>query len=129
MATDRVSEYARIALAGVRLANGAAALFATRFLIERLEVDPRSQGAAFYAFRLFGVRTVLIGLELLLPSADNHRGALRRGLLIHASDTAAAAITGLGGHLPRRAAITTTAISLGNTLLAALALATWQDPD
>jgi hypothetical protein len=124
-----VSDIARFALAGVRLANGTAALVATRFLIERLDVDPDVQGVAFYAFRLFGVRTVLIGAELLLPSADNYRGALRRGLLIHGSDTVAALITGLQGHVPRRAAITTTAISLGNTLLAALALATLQEPD
>ena len=124
-----VSDYARVSLAGVRLANGAAALVATRFLIRRLEFDPASQGAAFYAFRLFGVRTVLLGLELVLPSSDNYRSALRRALLIHASDTAAATITGLGRHLPPRAALTTIAISLGNTMLAAVALATLQDPD
>ena len=129
MATGRVSEYARIVLAGVRLANGAAALLAPRFLVRRLEVSPETQGAAVYVFRLFGIRTVLIGLELVLPSSDAHHGALRRGLLIHASDTTAAVLAGWRGHLPRRAAATTAAISLGNTLLAAVALATWQDAD
>ncbi|HSR25884.1 MAG TPA: hypothetical protein VLW53_20190 [Candidatus Eisenbacteria bacterium] len=112
----------------MRLANGAAALLAPRFLVRRLQV-PRPQGAAVYVFRLFGIRTVLIGLELVLPSSDAHHGALRRGLLIHASDTTAAVLAGWRGQLPRRAAATTAAISLGNTLLAAVALATRQDAD
>jgi len=124
-----VSDYARLGLAGVRLANGTAALLAPRFLVRRLGVSPDVESAAVYVFRLFGVRTVLLGLELLVSSRDNHRNALRRGLLIHASDTSAAVLAGWRGQLPRRSAATTTAISLGNTLLAAIALATWQDAD
>ncbi|MFD4972775.1 hypothetical protein [Streptomyces sp. NPDC058424] len=46
-------------LAGIRLANGVAALFAPKFLAERLGLDPHREAGVSYPFRLFGVRTVL----------------------------------------------------------------------
>jgi hypothetical protein len=128
-ASNRVSDVARVALAGVRLTTGVAGLVAPGFLVKRLDVDPDSQGAATYVFRLFGVRTVLIGLELLAGSPDGHHAALKRGLLIHASDTTAAVVAGWTGRLPRKGAAMTAAISFGNTLLAAIALATRRDDD
>ena len=54
-------------------------------------VDPAANPAAPYVLRLFGVRTVLIGLELLRSDGAARRSALDRGVLIHASDTASAA--------------------------------------
>ena len=39
---------------------------------------------------MFGIRTVLIGAELLMQTGDRRAEALRRAILIHASDTLAA---------------------------------------
>jgi hypothetical protein len=61
-----VREYARLTLSAIRLFNGITALFAPAVLLCRLGVDPETNRAAFYALRMFGVRTVLIGAQLLL---------------------------------------------------------------
>ena len=84
-------------------------------------VDPAANPAAPYVLRLFGVRTVLIGVELLRSSGADRRHALDRGVLIHASDTCAAALAGRAGQLPPGAARKAVAISAVNTLLALVA--------
>jgi hypothetical protein len=112
-----VHDYARFALATIRLFNGALALFAPQILLRNLEADPATSAPALYAFRMFGVRTIVIGAQLLLPDGEVRRQTLRAAPLIHASDVAAAQLAGL----PPRAARTTTAISAVNTVLAFLA--------
>lgn len=112
------------ALAGIRLFNGATGLLAPALLIRRL--DPGREAlspAAVYAFRLFGIRTLLLGLDLLTNHGDRLREDLREGVLIHGSDTATAATLGLNGRLPPRTAVLTTLISAVNTVLAATSLA------
>ncbi|MEU9992984.1 hypothetical protein AB0E10_40695 [Streptomyces sp. NPDC048045] len=106
-------------LAGIRLFNGAAGLLAPELLIRRFDPDrdPPSP-AAVYAFRLFGIRTVLLGLDLLTHSGERLRDDLRDGILIHGSDTATAATLGIHGDVPPRTAILTTFISAVNTALA-----------
>ncbi|MBJ6637196.1 MULTISPECIES: hypothetical protein [unclassified Streptomyces] len=106
-------------LAGIRLFNGAAGLLAPEMLIRRFDPDrdPPSP-AAVYAFRLFGIRTVLLGLDLLTHSGDRLRDDVCEGILIHGSDTATAATLGLHGHVPPRTAFLTTFISAVNTALA-----------
>ncbi|OSZ61538.1 hypothetical protein OQI_04845 [Streptomyces pharetrae CZA14] len=106
-------------LGGIRLFNGATGLLAPALLIRRLDPDrePHSP-AAVYAFRLFGIRTVLLGLDLLTHHGERLREDLREGVLIHASDTATAAMLGLSGRLPPRTAVLTTAVSAANTVLA-----------
>lgn len=112
------------ALAGIRLFNGAAGLLSPDLLIRRLDPDREpSSPAAVYAFRLFGIRTILLGLDLLTNRDERLREDLRDGVLIHASDTATAATLGLSGRLPPRTAALTTLISAANTVLAATALA------
>ncbi|MFF8974223.1 hypothetical protein [Streptomyces sp. NPDC014995] len=110
------------ALAGIRIFNGATGLLAPDMLIRRLdpEREPLSP-AAVYAFRLFGIRTILLGLDLLTNRDERLREDLREGLLIHGSDTATAAMLGLRGRLPPRTAVLTTLISATNTALAAAA--------
>jgi hypothetical protein len=110
------------ALAGIRVFNGATGLLAPALLIRRLDPgrEPHSP-AAVYAFRLFGIRTVLLGLDLLVHRGERLRDDLREGVLIHASDTATAASLGLSGRLPPRTAVLTTLISATNTVLAATA--------
>jgi hypothetical protein len=70
---------------------------------------------------MFGIRTVLIGLELLSGPSEARDRSVQRALLIHASDTTAAAIAGSRGQLPPRAAVKAVLISAANTALALLA--------
>lgn len=105
----------------IRLANGMLALLAPGRLITSFGADPAENGAAVYALRLFGVRTIVLGVELLVADERSAGDALRYAVPIHASDTASAAIAGLTGAIPRRAAVTGTAISSLNTLLAVVA--------
>jgi hypothetical protein len=111
---------ARVALAGVRLVNGGLGLVAPRLLIDRFDPHGAPSPAAVYAFRLFGIRTILIALDLLRP--DRAQRAAEDGVLIHASDTVTALSLALSGVVPRRTGIVTTAISAGNVVLAVLAV-------
>ena len=116
----RVHRPARSALAVVRLVNGGVGLFAPHLVIGRFDPDRTPRPAATYAFRLFGVRTILIGLDLLNPARAQR--AAREGVLIHASDTVTAASLAISGAVPRRTGLVTTAISAGNVVLAVLAI-------
>ena len=119
---DLAHDYARITLAGIRLFNGVAALFVPATLARQLGVDPAANPAALYALRLFGVRTVLIGAQLLLRDGGVRAHSLRVAPAIHAIDASAALIAGGRGQLPQRAATTAAVISSVNTLLAIVAL-------
>ena len=112
---------ARVALAGVRLFNGGAALVAPRMFAQRLGRESDADGAAVHALRMFGVRTVLIGLDLLSRDPAVRRHALRFAVLVHASDTASAVMAGWNRQLPARAAKLATAVSAANVLLAVIA--------
>ena len=118
---DRVHEYARYTLAGIRLFNGVAALVAPNALARQLGVDPQANRAAIYVLRLFGTRTVLIGAQLLLRDGGLRAHALRAAPAIHALDATAALLAGNRGQLPRGAANTAAVISTFNTVLAVLA--------
>ena len=122
--TDRLEQwrdYARIALAAIRLFNGAAALFAPTWVARQLGGDPNSNPAAIYVLRLFGVRTIVVGIELLVPDEGLRASTLRYAIPIHASDTFSAALAGIQGQLPPRASIMLTVISGINTALAIFA--------
>ena len=118
---DRVHDYARVTLAGIRLFNGVAALFVPAALARRLGVDPEANPAAIYVLRLFGTRTILIGVQLLLRDGELRAHSLRVAPTIHALDAAAALLAGERGQLPRRAATTAAIISTVNTVLAIIA--------
>lgn len=109
------------ALAGIRLFNGVTGLLMPTVLIRRLDPDRDLSPAAVYAFRLFGIRTILLGLDLLTNRGQRLQEDLREGVLIHGSDTATAALLGIRGQLPPRTAALTTLISAVNTTLAASA--------
>src|SRR3954468_7534019 len=118
---DFVRDRAHLLLGVIRTVNGTAALLAPDAMARQAGVDPAANPAAPYVLRLFGVRTVLIGVELLRSSGAERTRALNRGVLIHASDTCSAALAGAGGQLPRSAARKAVAISAVNTLLALVA--------
>ncbi len=116
-----VRRHAHIVLAAIRLVNGTAALFFPHELAKRVEVDADESPGLLYFQRMFGIRTILIALDLLTADRDRTVRALRTGRVIHASDATAAALAGLRGNLAPRPAALTTAISLVNLLLAFVA--------
>jgi hypothetical protein len=108
------ADAARRALAAIRIANGAAALLAPARLAERLGVDAAENPALLYAFRMFGVRTIVMGRDLFRGDPQ----AVDAAPLVHASDTAAAALAAASGKLPRKAGAMIVGISALNTILA-----------
>jgi len=121
MAEDSLGRAARTALGVIRIVNGALGLFAPRLLIAR--IDPRDplSPAAVYAFRLFGVRTLLIGRDLLRPPGDTLDRSVAEAPLIHASDTLTATLLTVGRKVPPRSGLALVAISGLNTVLALVA--------
>jgi hypothetical protein len=115
--------FARVTLATIRIVNGGTALFAPSFLARKLGVEPDDNQAIRYVLRMFGVRTILIGIELVLPDGEVRTAAVRVAPVIHATDTVSAAIAGLTRQVPARPALTATAISALNTALALTARA------
>jgi len=107
---------ARVWLAGIRIVNGAAGLIAPSFLAKRVGAEPSP--ATTYAFRLFGIRTVLIGADLLSSDRDIRDRAVRSAFLVHASDVATAATLTLRRQVTPRAGLMLTAISALNVALA-----------
>jgi hypothetical protein len=118
---NRIGDGARVALAGIRLFNGLWALLLPMSMGKAVGVDPEDR-AVVYPLRMFGVRTVALGLELLVCGEDRRRQALREGVAIHASDAAIALTAGVRGDLRPRSAALATTISTVNTILAVTAL-------
>ncbi len=117
----RAGRAARYALAGIRVVNGTIAVAAPGIIIRRFGESPGGDNAAVYGLRMFGVRTVAIGFDLITLSGAPLRRALGQAVVIHASDTAAAASLGLSGRVRMRTAIPLTLISAANTGLAVTA--------
>jgi predicted nucleic acid-binding protein len=115
------SDQASKLLAFIRLFNGSSALLIPEAVLKRLGGDPRHDSTAIYPLRMFGVRTVLLGTELLILKGEERRRAARRGIVIHGSDVFAAATAGVRGQMPKRVALATVLISSVNTYLAAVA--------
>ncbi|HEY8202814.1 MAG TPA: hypothetical protein VII47_15865 [Actinomycetota bacterium] len=99
--------------------NGGLALLAPGRLTKTFGLDEEAAGPAAYVLRLFGVRTIYLGISLLTDG--DHDAELQRAPYIHASDTAAAIFAGIKGHLPPKAAATGAAMSGVNTMLALVA--------
>lgn len=119
--TTGIRRHAHIVLAAIRFVNGTAALLFPRELANRVEVDADQSPGLLYFQRMFGIRTILIALELLTSDRERTVRALRVGRVIHASDAMGAALAGRSGNLAPRPAAITTAISLVNLLLAFVA--------
>ena len=117
------STVARKTLAMIRNLNGTAGLLEPEALLCRLGVDTARDRSGAYPFRMFGIRTILIGLDLLLLRGAELRRAEQLAVLIHATDTVSAAVTLARGDLPRKQGLVSTVISAINT---ALAIAAWK---
>jgi hypothetical protein len=110
---------ARYALGGIRILNGALGLFAPEFIIRRFgDEKPDSNPAAIYGLRLFGIRTILIGLDLILLRRPELDRATRAAVLIHGSDTATVLMLTQRGQLPADRTRPLLLISGLNTVLA-----------
>jgi hypothetical protein len=80
---------ARYALGGVRIIAGTTGLLAPAMIISRFgDGNPAANPAAIYGLRLFGIRTVFIGVDLIRLRGRYLDRALRAAPIIHASDTA-----------------------------------------
>jgi hypothetical protein len=141
-------DHARIALATIRLVNGGLALLAPEVMLRRFEAGRRAgPGAgpdagrvAVYPLRMFGIRTVVLGIQLLASGSGQQSGSgpltgsgsvngsgpwtgsLRQqgqaGVVIHAADAVSAITAGLRRQLPARVCVAAAGISLTNTALA-----------
>jgi len=109
-------DHARLALATIRLVNGTLALVAPGTLLRRLGADPNANKVAIYPLRMFGIRTIVLGVQLLIE--DPSPQTAKFGVLIHGTDAAAAITAGLRRQLPALVAVVTAGISLTNTALA-----------
>ncbi len=109
-------DHARIALATIRLVNGTLALVAPEMMLRRLGADPDANRVAVYPLRMFGIRTVVLGAELLNGGSIEQKA--RVGVVIHAADAASAITAGLRRQLPARVAVVAAGISATNTALA-----------
>jgi hypothetical protein len=116
-----LDDHARFALATVRIFNGATGLLAPGVMAARTGVRRGHDAPVLYPWRMFGIRTVLIGADLLSRNREVRRHALRVAAIVHASDTAAAFAALRSGQVPRKTALSATAISSLNTILALLA--------
>jgi hypothetical protein len=112
---------ARVTLAGIRIFNGAGGLLVPGMMARQLKVEGEAAGPMAYPFRMFGIRTILIGADLLARDRAVRRHAVRAAIVVHASDTVCAAMAAKTNALPRRAAQMATAISAVNLALALLA--------
>ena len=115
-----VHDLARVLLACIRLLNGGLALVAPGFLAHQIGVDPDANPGITYVFRMFGIRTVLVGAELLVQTGERRNEALRRAVVMHASDTVAAFLATQSPQFPKRSQIIVW-ISALNTALAVIA--------
>jgi hypothetical protein len=120
LAVNRLREPARILLACIRLLMGLLALLAPGIPANQIGVDPKANPGILYVFRMFGMRTVLIGAELLMQTGDRRAEAVRRAVVIHASDTLAAYMASRSGVFPQKGRIIVW-ISAFNTVLALIA--------
>jgi hypothetical protein len=121
-AIGKVALGARYTLGGIRMLTGTLGLVAPTRIAQRLgDPAPERNAAAIYGIRLFGVRTILIGLDLFRLRGTALHGALRSAVLIHASDTATVLSLQQSAVLAPEKARPLAAISGLNTVLSVIA--------
>lgn len=114
---QRIRTSARLLLAGIRLLNGSIALLRPGLITRQLGAAEGEFTTTHYALRMFGIRTILIAIDLLGPAGSARDHAIRMAPIIHASDTVAATLAAWSGTLRTGAAVSLITISAVNTLL------------
>jgi hypothetical protein len=118
----RFATVTRYALGGIRIVNGTLGLLAPAVIQKRLgDAAPDRNAAAIYGLRLFGIRTVLIGADLIRLRGRDLDRALWAAPIIHASDTATVLALQRNKQLSPERARPLALISGVNTLLAVTA--------
>jgi len=113
---------ARYALGGVRVLAGTTGLVAPAMIISRFgDSNPAANPAAIYGLRLFGIRTVLIGADLIRLRGHDLDHALRAAPIIHATDIATVLTLQRNKQLSPERARPLALISGVNTVLAVVA--------
>lgn len=115
-----LGERALQTLAAIRIANGLLGLLAPALLVKRTSGEPTST-APYYAFRMFGIRTIVLGADLLLLTGEAQQRARTEAVIIHGCDTVSAVVGGLRGDQPAKIARMTVTLSAVNTALAVVA--------
>ena len=124
-ALAKMGTVARYALGVVRVVNGALGLAAPALIIRRFgDEAPAGNPAAVYGLRLFGIRTLLIGVDLLGGRGAALDHAVRAAPIIHASDTATVLALQRSKQLAPELARPLALISGTNTVLALTAFLT-----
>jgi hypothetical protein len=108
---------ARLVLASIRLLNGSIALCLPGLITRQLRAAPEEQPAAQYALRMFGIRTILLAIDLFRPAGPVRDRAIRMAPIIHATDTIAATLAARSRTIPAGAGKGIITISAINTLL------------
>ena len=117
-----VGKIARYALGGVRVIAGTTGLLAPAMIINRFgDTNPTDNPAAVYGLRLFGIRTILIGVDLFRLHGRDLDRALAAAPIIHASDTATVLALQRSKHLSPERARPLAMISGLNTVFAVIA--------
>lgn len=110
-------DYARMLLGAIRLINGLIALFIPQMIIKRFDKHGTDVPVTRYALRMFGVRTVLVALDLFRGPGPTRSYAVKVAPIIHASDTVAAFLAARSGKVPAKTGVLIVAISTMNTIL------------
>jgi hypothetical protein len=112
------STAARVTLVA-RCSLGAASLVAPRLTIRMLQLDPEPNPSAEFLIRIFGVRDIFLGVAPFLISDPGRGTILGSATGVDLTDLAAAALAGLTGRIPPRAAVVTASAALLGAVLSA----------
>ena len=99
------------------LVNGSLAVFAPRVLIRRLGIRPEIEPGMIYVFRMFGIRTIYLAVDLFRVPEQRGR-SLREGVIVHSTDMTAALAGAALGQLPWPQGLMVAGVSFVNTMLA-----------
>jgi hypothetical protein len=99
-------------LAVGRIVIGGGALVAPRLTGRAFGIDPAANPAASYVGRLFGVRAVLMAVQLLTVRPEERVRVLRQNVAVDLVDAVAAVAATRAGALDRRSGAAATAAAL-----------------
>jgi hypothetical protein len=112
-----------------RVLVGGGALVAPRLAGRLFGIDAAANPAASYVARLFGVRAVLMAVQLATATPANRTHLLRQHTAVDLVDAVAAAVAAREGALSRRAGVQATAAAVLEASLGLRLLAQWSAAD
>ena len=112
-----------------RVLVGGGALVAPRLAGRAFGIDATANPAASYVARLFGVRAVLMAVQLAGATPGNRTRVLRQHTAVDVVDAVAAVVAAREGALSRRAGAQATAAAIFEASLGLWLLAQWSAAD